>query len=434
MTAGSVALLGAAAAIMSFGSLFKLHALLRAVSYRPRVPDAPTPDAAATRFSFALLVPAHDEPDVLGVALRGLALVDHPEVEIVAVVDPADDGGTLAAARQAASLHPGRVSVFLEPPGTHRKPAALNAAVAGRTQDMIGVFDADGLVSPDLLRVVEDLFARHDLDALQTGNQAVAAKPNWYQLHNIAEYRWMFLSTATRRPDSHRVVRLSGNSVFLRAETLRKIGGWRPDQLAEDCDLSLRLALARARTMTWYEDSLVTIEQVPPGPASFVRQRTRWNQGFIQVLRGSEWVSLPWRQRLGFLRVLLEAPARALALPALLLGVGLAGSSLANLLIVAPPTALGILNTGLLTVILSRLPERFGVRVRFREHLKLWVFAPAFQGLLSLAAVRALWRTARGDTAWEKTAHTTVLPASAAFSQSRQETPAPRYDGGGRSR
>ena len=48
-----------------------------------------------------------------------------------------------------------------------------------------------------------------------------------------------------------------------------------------------------------YDDGYVTREETPPTVGQFVKQRTRWNQGFLQILGKGDWLRLPtWPQRL----------------------------------------------------------------------------------------------------------------------------------------
>ena len=68
--------------------------------------------------------------------------------------------------------------------------------------------------------------------------------------------------------------------------------------LAEDCDLGSRLSAAGARTVVAYTPELATREETPDTLRALVRQRTRWNQGFLQVLRKGDWKALAWRPRL----------------------------------------------------------------------------------------------------------------------------------------
>jgi len=54
---------------------------------------------------------------------------------------------------------------------------------------------------------------------------------------------------------------------------------------------------------------------------------------------------------------------------------------------------------------LASLRSEFGLRVRFRDHIRLVLSTVPYQLLLSVAAIRAAWRELRGRRDWEKTAH-----------------------------
>src|SRR5260221_212731 len=57
-------------------------------------------------------------------------------------------------------------------------------------------------------------------------------------------------------------------------------------------NLGMRLSLAHARIRILYDDEYVTREETPLTIRQFVRQRTRWNQGFLQILFKKEWLQL----------------------------------------------------------------------------------------------------------------------------------------------
>ena len=61
-------------------------------------------------------------------------------------------------------------------------------------------------------------------------------------------------------------------------------GGWDGDCLAEDCELGVRLSTRGARVAVAYDPEVVTREETPGSLVSLFKQRTRWNQGFLQVL------------------------------------------------------------------------------------------------------------------------------------------------------
>src|SRR5437764_3200908 len=111
------------------------------------------------------------------------------------------------------------------------------------------------------------------------------------------EYFFWFRSRLHLHAD-HRFIPLGGNTVFIRRDVLQVVGGWDPECLAEDCELGVRLSALGARVAVAYDPDLVTREETPGTIGGLLRQRTRWNQGFLQVLRKGEWRRLPRHQRL----------------------------------------------------------------------------------------------------------------------------------------
>src|SRR5262249_30556399 len=95
---------------------------------------------------------------------------------------------------------------------------------------------------------------------------------------------------------------LGGNTVFFDRALISRIGGWDEQNLTEDADIGLRLSAARERIRVVYDDRYVTKEETPPTLSQFIRQRTRWNQGFLQTLRKGVWRELPTakQRRLAF--------------------------------------------------------------------------------------------------------------------------------------
>jgi hypothetical protein len=62
---------------------------------------------------------------------------------------------------------------------------------------------------------------------------------------------------------------------------------------------------------------------------------------------------------------------------------------------------------------LGEFGRAFGVRVRLRDVLRLVLGTFPYQVLLAFAALRSVWREARGHGGWEKTSHSNVHRAPA---------------------
>src|SRR5260370_17099860 len=92
---------------------------------------------------------------------------------------------------------------------------------------------------------------------------------------------------------------LGGNTVFFTREVLQRVGGWDELDLTEDADIGIRISLLGERMGVIYDDRYVTREETPPTLSQFIKQRTRWSQGFLQTLLKGDWKQLPrLKQRL----------------------------------------------------------------------------------------------------------------------------------------
>lgn len=150
-------------------------------------------------------------------------------------------------------------------------------------------------------------FESNNADAVQGGVQLMNYRSSWWSLQNVLEYYFWFRSRLHFHADK-RFIPLGGNTVFVRTALLKAADGWDPEVLAEDCELGVRLSTAGARVAVAYEPGLVTREETPPTISSLVKQRTRWNQGFLQVLHKGVWKRLPTLRQRALARYTLSMP------------------------------------------------------------------------------------------------------------------------------
>jgi hypothetical protein len=271
---------------------------LAATGFRRRAAGAP--------WSFSLLLPARHEQDVLGDTIDALARLDHPKYEVIVIIGH-DDPETECVARAAAARYPRNVKVVMDYHLPKNKPRALNTALRKCRGDIVGVFDAEDEVHPGLLRLVEARFEESGADVVQAGVQLMNVQTSWWALRNCLEYYFWFRSRLHFHA-AKRFIPLGGNTVFTRTELLREVGGWDPDCLAEDCEIGVRLSTRGAAVAVAYDPQAVTREETPGSIRALVKQRTRWDQGFLQVLRKGEWRKLPSRRQRWLARYTLAMP------------------------------------------------------------------------------------------------------------------------------
>ena len=357
--------------------------------------------------SFSLLVPARHEQSVLEHTLEQILRLDYPLFEVIVIVGH-DDPDTAAVAEDVAARHPDRVRVVVDDSVPKNKPRALNAALPLCSGDVVGVFDAEDEVDRRLLRAVDRAFGATGAQVVQGGVQLINFRSSWFSLRNCLEYFFWFRSRLHLH-EEHRFIPLGGNTVFVRTEVLRLVGGWDCDCLAEDCELGVRLSALGARISVCYDPHLVTREETPDSLWALLKQRTRWNQGFPQVLRKGEWRRLQTRGERLLARYTLAQPflqaSAGVAIP-----IAIATALLANMPVgVALITFLPAIPTVAMVIFeavgLREFCRVYYVRPRAIDYVRLFVGAPFYQLVLAGAACRAVVRELRGQRAWEKTAH-----------------------------
>jgi cellulose synthase/poly-beta-1,6-N-acetylglucosamine synthase-like glycosyltransferase len=158
-----------------------------------------------------------------------------------------------------------------------------------------------------------------------------------------------------------------------------------------------------------YDDAYVTREETPPTVGQFVKQRTRWDQGFLQVLGKGDWLRLPtWPQRLLALYTLAFPLLQALMmlyLPLSLWMMFTVKAPVAVAMLSLLPLYLVLVQFGIAVVGLYEFTSVHGIRPSAWTPWWMALAYLPYQWLLSYAALRAVWRCWRGHTAWEKTAH-----------------------------
>ncbi len=359
------------------------------------------------QLSFSLLVPARHEEAVLKDTLEQLLRLDHPRFEILPIVGH-DDPATAAVAHAVAQRHPERVRVVVDHNWPKNKPKALNTALPLCRGEVVGVFDAEDEVDERILRSVDRNFRATAADVVQGGVQLVNFRSSWFSLRNCLEYFFWFRSRLHLQ-ERHRFIPLGGNTVFIRADLLRSVGGWDPECLAEDCELGVRLSTMGAAISVAYDPYLVTREETPDTLWGLLKQRTRWNQGFLQVLRKRDWRGLPGHRQRLLARYTLAQPFlqafAGLAIPFAIVSaivvrvpVGVALFSFLPLIVTIAMVAFEVVG-------LREFCRVYYVRPKLRDYARLILGTPLYQLMLAAAACRAVTRELRGERGWEKTAH-----------------------------
>jgi cellulose synthase/poly-beta-1,6-N-acetylglucosamine synthase-like glycosyltransferase/putative flippase GtrA len=363
------------------------------------------------RRSFSVLLPARHEEAVIRQTIHSVWAANYPKhlLEVV-VICHADDAGTIAEARRAiAAIGSPRIRVETFEGGPINKPRGLNVGLRSTSNQVVTIFDAEDDIHPELFNTVNTVMVEEEVDVVQAGVQLMNFRDRWFSVHNCLEYFFWFKSRLHFHAAAG-MIPLGGNTVFVKRGLLERLGGWDESCLTEDAEIGLRLSALGERIRVVYDAQRVTREESPATIEQLIKQRTRWCQGFLQVLRKGAWRDLP---HLGQRLLAVYTLAYPLLQAALLL--------LWPLML---PVALW-LELPLLVTIAAFLPlyvlllqfviTAVGARLFTREYgFRLPILMPAamaitflpYQWLLGLSALRAVYRELRREHGWEKTAHT----------------------------
>ena len=225
----------------------------------------------------SVLIPAFNEARVIEGSVRRVLASRDVRLEVIVLDDGSKDAtGAIVA---AAFTDDPRVRLLTLVNGG--KARALNHGLAVATGDIVVALDADTQFEPDTIARLARWFVDPAIGAV-AGNAKVGNRVNlvtrWQALEYITAQN--LERRALARLDAMTVV--PGAVGAWRASTIRAVGGYPADTLAEDQDLTI--AIQRAGWRVMYDQDAVAWTEAPETFAALARQRYRWAFGTLQCL------------------------------------------------------------------------------------------------------------------------------------------------------
>jgi exo-beta-1,3-glucanase (GH17 family)/cellulose synthase/poly-beta-1,6-N-acetylglucosamine synthase-like glycosyltransferase len=250
------------------------------------------PGACESKVSLHLAC-CNEPPDMVIATLESLSRLQYANYEVLVVDNNTRDPALWEPVRDWVDrLGDARFRFFHLPEWPGFKAGALNYALSQTAPDaeVVGVVDADYIVRSDWLQSLVGHFDDPRVAVVQTpqahrgwARQVFRRMMNW-------EYDGFFRIGMHHRNERDAIIQ-HGTMTLIRARALAEHGRWSEWCICEDAELGLRLMGAGLQTV--YVDSVMGEGLTPDGFAQYKKQRRRWAQGAMQVLKGH------WRGLLG---------------------------------------------------------------------------------------------------------------------------------------
>ena len=261
----------------TFIALFYLyHLLFLLASLVLTRPKAGTP-AGTGRNRLAVLVPAHNEGNVIASSVRSILAADYPrgKFDVFVIADNCtDDTAEISRAAGAKVLE-------RENKELRGKQHALEWAfmqINLDEYDGVVILDADNHIDPGFLAVLDyHLSAGHRV--IQGYVETKNPGDSWITA-NYAYMFWYMCRLQMIRTHLGLSVWLAGTGLCISTEVLRRVG-WHVTTLTDDVEYTCQLLLSGEKVT--FAPGAVVYDQKPVGLRDSMRQRLRWIRGQTQV-------------------------------------------------------------------------------------------------------------------------------------------------------
>ena len=264
------------------GSVIQLHLLWKARKKSAGEKAAPIPMFNLP--TITIQVPVYNERYVIERLLAALGALNYPKelYDIQVLDDSTDDtSGIIRKATGKLLLQGVRVTILSRKDRTGYKAGALQAGLEHCKGELIAIFDADFIPSPDFLERMAGYFT----DPIVGGVQGRWTHQNLNEnpLTVIQAYLLdsHFNLEQRGRGAAGYFLNFNGTAGVWRKQCILQSGGWNGDVLTEDLELSYRAQLKGWKFL--YDNRVAVPAELPANMNAFKTQQFRWAKGMAQT-------------------------------------------------------------------------------------------------------------------------------------------------------
>lgn len=229
----------------------------------------------------SVVIPSYNEEITLENCIKGLIAQTHENYEIVIVDDGSKDQTLKIAYELQEKYKDKKIKVITQKNGG--RSSAINLGIKNSDGEIIVCLDADSIFSKDTLHNLSNAFNNDEKLTAICGNVKVSNKDNLLTKCQALDYIGGFNITRRAFSSLNCIQIISGTLGAFKKDKLIEVGGFSPDMITEDMDLTINLATKGYKAM--YLPNAIAYTEAPEDIKGFYKQRYRWDFGMFQVIR-----------------------------------------------------------------------------------------------------------------------------------------------------
>lgn len=240
----------------------------------------------------SVLIPCFNEEDNVRDTVAYALASEYPDFEVIAINDGSGDR-TAEILDELAARHDRLRVVHLT--SNQGKAIALRAGALAARHEFLICIDGDALLHPNAISwMIFHLNAGPRVGAV-TGNPRILNRSTLLGKLQVGEFSSIIGLMKRAQRVYGRIFTVSGVIAGFRRTALHRVGYWSEEMITEDIDISWRLQLDH-----WdirYEPEALCYIYMPETFGGLWKQRLRWAQGGVEVLRRHVGDLFIWRRR-----------------------------------------------------------------------------------------------------------------------------------------
>lgn len=242
---------------------------------------------------FSIVIPARNEEKHIEETICLLKNLDYPLYEVIVVNDGSTDATGSVLDRLLKEYPEWLKVVHLEP--NSGKANALNTGISLSKGELVLVMDADCHLEPQTLKMMAYHFVTTPRVAAVTGNPRIINRTTLLGKIQVGEYTSIIGLIKRSQRVLGKMLTVSGVIAAFRKCALIECGMFDADTVTEDIDMTWKL-----QKRFWevrYEPRALCWILSPETVRGLWKQRIRWSQGGLEVIKKHGDIWKDWRQR-----------------------------------------------------------------------------------------------------------------------------------------